>query len=69
MVKVHVAFASQSAVVTGTGVPVLETFEVMDEMKPPTMPMWGLPLTDGDVVFLNMAMVQYIRVEKEKIVK
>lgn len=65
MVKVHVHYVPGG---NETREPV-ETFEVFDEVKPPSLPMWGLPLLDGDVVFLNMAMVRQIRMEKEKIAK
>lgn len=44
-----------------------EVFQCSEELGQPTMPFWPLPLIDGDVVILNMAMIRNCRLEKGRI--
>ena len=70
MVKVYVQFTPGGSEKSGDEASqrqLNQVYEVLDEVKPPQFPFWGLPIVDGDVVFINMALVRRIRMEKEKI--
>jgi hypothetical protein len=65
IVKVHVRFAQPADASNGDNL--MAVFECTDKMGAPSMPFWPLPLLDGDVVLVNMAMVLFARVEKGKV--
>lgn len=67
VLKIHIRFAQPADAQQGDNLQAI--FECAENTGAPSMPFWQLFLTNGDTVLVNMAMVLFVKIEKELLIK